>query len=64
MASFTMMIRGAILNVATSTGANYLTKYLSGDRKAPLQEKTQHDKVLERYMAAMARYMRDPHKAP
>lgn len=43
-----MMIRGAILNVATSTGANYLTKYLSGDRKAPLQEKTQHDKVLER----------------
>ena len=64
MASTAMMIGGAILNAATFTSGNYLTKYLSGDDgKAALEEKTRHDKALEAYQAAMAKYTTRPHQA-
>jgi len=60
MASIGLMIGGTILNAAAFTGGNYLAKYLSGDSgKAALAEKTQHDKALEAYQAAMAKYRRD-----
>lgn len=48
MASIAMMIGGTVLNAAAFTSGNYLAKYLSrDDRKAALEEKTQHDKALE-----------------
>ena len=50
-----MIIGGAVLNAAAFTGGNYLAKYLSGDGGA-LAEKTRHDKALEAYEAAQARY--------
>ena len=60
MTSIGMMLGGAILNAAVFTGGNYLAKYLSGDSgKAALVEKTRHDKALEAYQAAMAKYTRD-----
>jgi len=60
MASIAMMIGGAILNAAAFSGGNYLVRYLSGDSgKAALAEKTRHDKALEVYQAAMAKYTRD-----
>ena len=53
------MIGGAVLNVAAFTGSNYLVKYLAGDDgQAALAEKTRHDKALEAYQAAMAKYTR------
>ena len=55
MASIAMMIGGAVLNAAAFTGGNYLAKYLSGSGDA-LAEKTRHDKALEAYEAAQARY--------
>jgi len=52
-----MMIGGAVLNAAAFTGSNYLVKYLSGESgQAALAEKTRHDKALEAYEAAQARY--------
>ena len=58
MASFAMMLGGAILNAFT--GGNHLAKYLAGDtRKAVLEEKTLHDRALEAYQAAMAKYTCD-----
>ena len=60
MASIVMMIGGAVLNATAFTGGNYLAKYLAGDSgQATLAEKTRHDKALEAYQAAMARYMRE-----
>jgi len=54
-----MMIRGTIFNAAAFTGGNYLVKYLSGNSgKATLEERTRHDKALEAYQAAMAKYTR------
>ena len=52
------MIGGAVLNAAAFTGGNYLAKYLSGDGGA-LAEKTRHDKALEAYEAAQARYSQE-----
>ena len=52
-----MMIGGAVLNAAAFTGGNYLAKYLAGDGgQSALAEKTRHDKALEAYQAAMAKY--------
>jgi len=63
MASIAMMIGGAVLNAAAFTGGNYLAKYLSGDSgKAALAKKTRHDKALEAYEAAQARYSQEPTK--
>jgi len=60
MARIAMMVGGAILNAAAFTGGNYLAKYLSGDSgKAALEEEKRHDKALEDYQAAMAKYTRD-----
>ena len=57
MASIAMMIGGAVLNAAAFTGGNYLAKVLAGDHgKAALDEKTRHDKALEAYQSAMAKY--------
>ena len=54
------MIGGAVLNAAAFTGGNYLAKYIAGDNgKAPLAEKTRHDKALEAYQAAMEKYTRE-----
>ena len=60
MASIAIMIGGAVLNAAAFTGSNYLAKYLAGDSgQAALAEKTRHDKALEAYQAAMAKYTRE-----
>ena len=54
------MVGGAILNAAAFTGGNYLAKYLSGDSgQAELDEKKRHDKALEAYQAAYAKYKKD-----
>ena len=54
------MIGGAVLNAAAFTGGNYLAKYIAGDGgQAALAEKTRHDKALEAYQAAMAKYTRE-----
>jgi len=53
-----MMVGGAIINAAAFTGGNVLAKYLSGDSGA-MAEKTRHDKALEAYEAAQARYAHD-----
>ena len=58
MASIALMIGGAVLNAAAFTGGNYLAKYLSGDGGA-LAEKKRHDKALEAYEAAQARYSQE-----
>ena len=50
------MIGGAVLKASASTGGNYFAKYLSGVGKTALQGKLGHDKVLEDYQAAMAKY--------
>jgi len=58
MASIAMMIGGAVINAAAFTGGNHLARYLSGDGGA-LAEKTRHDKALEAYEAAQARYSQE-----
>ena len=60
MASIAIMIGGAVLNATAFTGSNYLAKYIAGDSgQAALAEKTQHDKALEAYQAAMEKYRRE-----
>ena len=50
----------AILNAATFIGGNYLTKVLSGDSgQAALDENVRHDKALEAYQAAYAKWQKD-----
>ena len=57
MASIAIMIGGAVRNAAAFTGGNYLAKYLAGDDgHAALAEKTRHDRALEDYQAAVAKY--------
>ena len=60
MASVALMVGGAVLNAAFFIGGNYLAKYLTGDGgKAALDEKIRHDKALEAYQAAYAKYQKD-----
>ena len=60
MASIALMVGGAILNAAAFTDGNYLAKYLSGDNgKAAMDEKIRHNKALEAYQAAYAKYKKD-----
>ena len=63
MASIAITIGGALVNAAAFTGFNYLAKYVSGDGNpaaaAAQGEKVRHDKGLEAYQAAYAKYMRD-----
>ena len=58
MASIALMIGGAVLNAAAFTGGNYLAKYLSGDDGAAAERK-RHDKALEAYEVAQARYSQE-----
>ena len=51
------MIEGTVLNVAAFISSNYLANYLSGnDGKAALAEKVRHNKAIEAYNAAKAKY--------
>ena len=60
MASIAVMAFGAVVNAASFIGGNYLARYLSGDSgKAALDEKIRHDKALEQYQAAYAKYQKD-----
>ena len=60
MATIAIMVGGAVLNAATFIGSNYLAKALSGDSgKAAMDEKIRHDKALEAYQAAYAKYQKD-----
>ena len=59
MASIAIMVGGAMLNAAAFIGGNYLARALGGGDKAALEEKVRHDKSLEEYQAAYAKYTRD-----
>ena len=49
-----------LLNAAAFIGGNYLAKALSGDSgNAALAEKIRHDKALEAYQAAYAKWQKD-----
>ena len=53
------MVGAAVLNAAAFIGGNYLARALGGDDKAALEEIERHDKALEAYQAACAKYIRD-----
>ena len=62
MATVAIMVGGAVLNVATFIGGNYLAKYLSGDSgQAALdkKKKKRHDLALEKYQRDYAQYQKD-----
>ena len=59
MASIAIMVGGAVLNAAAFIGGNYLAKALGGGDKAAQEERVRHDKALEEYQAAYAKYTRD-----
>ena len=60
MASIAIMALGAVLNAAAFTGGNYLAKYLSDDSgQTAMDKKIRHDKALEAYQAAYAKYQKD-----
>ena len=59
MASIAIMAGGAVLNAAAFIGGNYLARALGGGDKAAIDEKVRHDKALEAYQAAYAKYSRD-----
>lgn len=49
MASITMMIRGALINVTALVDGSYLTKkYLSGDQHSAVEEKKRRDVTVEK----------------
>jgi len=59
MASIAIMVGGAVVNAAAFIGGNYLIRAFGGGANAALEEKKRHDKALEDYQAAYAKYMRD-----
>ena len=59
MASIAFMVGEAVLNTAAFIGGNYLAMALGGGDKAALEEKVRHDKALEEYQAAYAKYERE-----
>ena len=59
MASVAIMVGGAVLNAAAFIGGNYFAMALGGGDKAAQEEKVRHDKALEAYQAAYAKYTRD-----
>jgi len=59
VASIAIMVGGAVLNTAAFIGGNYLVRALGGGDKAALEEKEHHDRALEAYQAAYAKYTRD-----
>ena len=58
MASIAIMFGGAVFNAAAFIGGNYLARHLTGGDKA-LEETIRHNRALEAYQAAHAKYMRD-----
>ena len=59
-ASIAIMAGGAVLNAVAFIGGNYLGRFLSGDDPSAAQEeKVWHDKALEAYQAAYAKYQKD-----
>jgi len=59
MVSIMIMIGGAVLNATAFIGSNYLARVFGGGDKAALEEEKRHEKALEDYQAAYAKYMRD-----
>jgi len=59
MASIAIMIGRAVLNAMAFIGGNYLVRALGGGGKAALEEKKCHDKALEDYQVAYAKYTHD-----
>ena len=59
MVSIAIMVGGAVLNAAAFIGGNYLARALGRGDSAALEEKERHDKALEAYQAAYAKYTRD-----
>jgi len=59
MASIAIMVGGGVLNATAFIGGNYLARALGGGNKAALEEKKHHDKALEAYQVAYAKYMCD-----
>jgi len=59
MASIAIMIGGAVLDATAFIGGNYLARALGGGGQAALEEKKRHDKALEDYQVAYAKYTRD-----
>ena len=51
------MVGGAVVNAAAFIGGNYLVRAFGGE-DAALGEKQRHDKALEEYQAAYAKYSR------
>ena len=54
-----MMIGGALLNAAAFTGGNYLASTLEGGDKAAREEMERHNRAIEAYKAAYAKFTRD-----
>lgn len=59
MASIAIMVGGAVMNAAAFIGGNYLARAFGGGDKAAQEERVRHDKALEAYQAAYAKYTRD-----
>ena len=60
MASVAITAGGALLNAVAFIGGNYLAHLLSGDDpKVSVEEKIRHDKALEAYQAAYAKYQKE-----
>ena len=59
MASIAIVVGGAVLNAVAFIRGNYLARALCGGDSAALEEKERHDKALEAYQAAYAKYTRD-----
>ena len=60
MASIAIMVGGAVLNAAAFIGGNYLASALGGDDKSALEETERHDRAIEDYQAAYAKYATAP----
>ena len=59
-AAFGSSVAGGAINALIFIGGNYLMKKLTGeDPKAAMNEKIRHDKALEAYQAAYAKYQQD-----
>ena len=60
MASVAIKAGGALLSAVAFIGGNYLACFLSGDDpKTSIKEKIRHDKALEAYQAAYAKYQKE-----
>jgi len=58
MATLAVLVGGAVINAVALTSSNYIERMLTGDDGAKA-EKERHDKALEAYETAQARYAHD-----